>query len=889
MSLLDRVSERADLDRMLAEARAGRSGVAVLEGEPGIGKTALLRYGVEAADDFTVAEVTGVESEQEMDYAALHRLLRPFTDARDALPPPQHDALASAFGLVTGPPGDRFLVGLAVLTLLSGLAAERPLLVVCDDAQWLDRASLHALAFVGRRLLAEPVVLLFGAHNGGLPEDVMTGLDRRTVAGLPAEDAVELLAGGGLDQVLRLRLVAEADGNPLLLGEIAQELDRGETTPAHLAGEPLLGRPLPVGRRLEQHYLARLGRLSPYTRTFLLVVAAEATGDAEVVKRAARRVLPAERFDDAVAEAERHGLVAAEPSVWAAERFTFRHSAIRSAVYSAGPGQLRRQVHAALAEVTAEGRLWHRAAAAAGPDEAIAADLERQADMRGGHMSRSAQLALAADLSVARVDRDRRLLAAAAAALDAGATGRTNELLDRIGPCDDDIVQARANRLRGLLGDKDSVPLLLDAAAVLSTVDRPAARDALLAAFDAAVLTAEGVAAVAAAAGTLPPPTGEADVPDLILDGHATLATVGPAQAVPKLCAAVSAMRDADLGLDTVRWSLLGLLGTLELRDEESLGACAAWFSAAARDRGEPRTLRVSLAALAVWELLCGRFAAAEGHLTELHEAIVAAEVQGLNVATALVHAWRGDEEATRTTVRRGLAAGGAPAQVARTAVVVLDLGAGHYPDALAHAQAIDAHWGGFVLGDLVEAATRCGEDDAADRALAALADRAIGSGSPWALGVLARSRALRSDDADALYREALDQLGRTPLATELARTHLLHGEWLRRRRRRTEAVTSLRTAHEMFTVMGAAGFAARAGQELRAAGGSPRVAEAAPASTLTPQEARIAELVVAGATNQEIATTMFLSVSTVEYHLRKVFRKLDITSRRQLRLVLRS
>lgn len=898
MTLLDRVPERAELDGLLAAARDGRGGAAVLAGEPGIGKSALLRYAVAAADGFTVAEVCGVESERELAYAGLHRLLRPFADAQDRLPEPQRNAVDVAFGRVAGPAPDRFLVSLAVLTLLSDLGTAAPVLVICDDAQWLDRASTEVLAFVGRRLLAERVVLLFATHDGGLDDDLVTGLGRTTVTGLPADDAVALLgAADGLDRAVRTRVVEAADGNPLLLGELAADLANGTTTPAQLAGDPLLGGPLPAGRRLASRYRTRFGRLSAATRTFLLVVAADATGDATLIERAAPRVLPGDGLAEVIEEAVGSGLLLAQPETWSAGRFTFRHPAIRSAVYDAAPAPLRRLVHAALGAVTDDpaGAAWHRAAAATGPDEATAGELDRcaeEAGLRGGHVARAAFLAAAARLSPAPADRDRRLVAAVDAALSAGAVAHAEDLLTRLDPADD-LARAHRERLTGLLaaatGKPGPVPSLLAAARALRTADPEAARNTLLAAFDTAVRTGEDTREIASAVAGLQSGT---SVADLVLTANATLAATGHAEAAPALRAAMAAMREP--GNDPSRWCLLGLTGALVLWDEETLGVCAASYAAAARTRGEPHTLRVALGALAAWELWCGRFSAADGHLTEFHETTAALTPGSApHALAALPAAWRGDEETARATAERYLPGQGPRAAIARVALVVLALGSGRYRDALTHAEPLlaDPHWRGVVLADVVEAATRTGDHAVADRALTGLTAAAEASGTPWALGLLARARALRAanDDAERHYADAVDRFSRTPLTTEHARAQLLYGEWLRRRRRRAEAATRLRAAHEMFTSMGAAGFAARAGQELRAAGGSPRDAEVSSLPELTAQEYRIATLVVDGATNQEIATTLYLSVSTVEYHLRKVFRKLGITSRRQLRLVLRS
>ncbi|MEU8587578.1 LuxR C-terminal-related transcriptional regulator [Streptomyces sp. NPDC048664] len=912
MLMYDREAERAVLDGLLVTAREGLSGAVVLRGSAGIGKTALLEHTVGRASGFRVSQVAGVEVEQELGFAALHRLLLPFLDRRHRLPSPQRDALETAFGMSAAPAPDRFLVGLATLTLLADAAAELPLLIVCDDAQWVDRESLDVLAFVSRRLHADSIVMLFGVRADDVLAAPFGGLPELEVTGLPAPDALALLTDevdGGLDRVVAERILTETAGNPLAIRELARTV---------AAGELAEGEPLPLDRRVEARFLTRVRELPPLVQTVLLAAAADSTGDVALVRRAVQRLEPV--TDDAVAlaveDATRMDLLAERAADGTAR---FRHPLIRSAVYSGASLVDRRRVHAALAAeldrpAQAERRAWHRAAASSGPDEEVAAELEACAERareHGGYLAQAAYLQRAAELSREGVARDLRLLAASAAALTAGAPYRAEQLLDQVSP-DHGVpaLDAHAQRLRGLiavmLGRGNAVGRLLAAARILAPTDPPATRDTLLEAVDAACVaeraeTGAGALEVARAALDAPPVPGEPGVADLLLAGHARLIAVGHPAAAPLLCDALLAMRAdrAEFG-DAARWILLGMISAIELWDLDALGACARRYAHAARGQGALRMLQVAAHASATWETFRGNLGAAEEHFAEFKDVSEAtgADPRRSHPSDVMLHAWRGDEERTRAAVaaQAGPGAdrpGGIQAELARAALALLELGRCRYREAQAAAQTVfeqdPPHFGGLALPDLVEAAVRNDDRDMAGRALDRLAERAVASGTPWALGVLARSRALLASDeaAEELFTRALGHLTPGGPATEVARTRLVYGEWLRRRRRRQEARDQLSQAHELFTGMGAAAFAERARVELTATGGRPHPRAPGAGHGLTPQEARVARLAAEGATNQEIAAALFLSASTVEYHMAKVFRKLGIGSRRSLRQVL--
>jgi DNA-binding CsgD family transcriptional regulator len=900
--LLDRVSECAHIDRVLVSAAQGLSAVLVLRGEPGVGKTALLGYAVDAAADFEVARLAGIESETELGFAALHQLLLPFLDRLDSLPEPQGRALATAFGLRGGGPPNRFLVGLASLTMLSAAATARPLLCVVDDAQWLDQESADVLAFVARRLQADAIGMLFAVREPSERRSGLHELPRLRVGGLPPEQARELLgsaAPGIIDDDVSEQIIARTGGNPLGLIELGHEL-----TPGQLAGELTLPEPLPLGPGLKARFLRQVRSLPAATQTLLLTAAADPTGDPTVLWPAGEHL----GFDvHAAGPAEAYDLLTFGPPV------RFRHPLIRSAVYYGASLPERTQVHEALAEVTdpardADLRAWHRAVAATGPDEAVAADLEQaagRARSRGGWAGAGAFLARAAELTPDGAVRLRRVLAAAQAEATAG-TVRAQALLDGVtGQLDDPRQRSLALRVQAVICYAQDRPaqaasLLAGAAREVRPLDIGQARRLLLDAIGAAKISgrfaSSGASEVdiarAVRSMALPPQQG-ATAGDLLLDADTALLLDGLEAAAPLLRRAVTALLDAPISSeDPLTWTWMGCLAAGALGDDDALGSLANRLESQAREQGAVPALSAALHFTGLSQLFAGALGPALVRFTE-REAIKTALGGSCQLGQTLVLAWRGQSAETRA-----LAAAAARVATERGhgwklawleyAIAVLELGRGHYEQALAAApQAYQENvlLDAFALPDLVEAAVRCGQRARAERAMGRVAGRAAASPTPLALGLLARSRALLADGSDAedLYQAALGHLSRARGSSHLARTQLLYGEWLRRAKRRRDAREQLRAAHSVFEEMGAAGFAERAQLELAATGETARKRNVAYSSDLTPQESQVVALAATGATNSEIAARLFISPKTVDYHLGKAYRKLGVGSRREL------
>jgi DNA-binding CsgD family transcriptional regulator len=897
------------LDRLLLSVRAGESRVLVVRGEPGAGKTALLDHLSEHASGCRVARIVGIEAERELAFAGLHQLCAPMLDRLQRLPAPQRAALRSAFGLGPGSAPDRFLVGLAVLSLLADAAAEHPLICLVDDEQWLDQASAQVLGFVARRLAAESVGLVFAAR---VPGDELAGLPELAVEGLHEGDARALLDAvltGPLDARVRDRIVAEARGNPLALVELPRGL-----TPAELAGGFALPDALPLSGRIEESFRRRLDALPADTRRLLLVAAADPVGDPVLVWRAAERLGIGPQAATPAAEA---GLLEV------GARVLFRHPLVRSAAYRSASLEERRAVHGALAqvsgpEVNPDRSAWHRAQAAPGPDEDVAAELERsagRAQARGGLAAAAAFLERAAMLSPEPTRRARRLLAAARAKRAAGALDAALELLAAVeASAPDPLRTAEAERLRGLIAfvqrrGSDGAQLLLNAASRLEPLDASLARETYLEALGAAIWAGDldrpgSALAAAEAARAAPPGPDPPRAVDVLLDGLALRLTGGFAVAAPLLARALELGLARDVTADEVdrwRWLATGrssALVALELWDAESAHVLAAVQAQFARDTGAPVYLQYALNFLATTHLLVGELTTA-ARLVEEDRLI--AEVTGnppAGYAAMTLAAWQGQEapalaliEATsRSATARGL---GRMVSLAAYASSVLDNGLGR------HDSARDAAWRAFerdelgygplVVPELAEAASKTGDAALVRAALQWLSERTRVAPSQWALGIEARLRALLSqgDAAERLYRESIARLGRTHVRVELARGHLLYGEWLRRRRRRVDARTQLRTAHDLLDTMGIEGFAERARRELQATGETARTRTAETRDELTAQEALIARLARDGLSNPEIGARLFISTRTVQYHLGKVFAKLDISSRVQLDQVL--
>ena len=906
---LGRPVECALLDRLLEDVRRGHSSVLVIRGEAGVGKTALLRYAAEQASGFRVAQLAGVESEMELAYAGLHQLCAPVLGQLDVLPEPQQVALRVALGLASGDPPDPFLVALGTLGLMSAVAGERPLLCVVDDLQWLDDASAAVLGFVARRLLAEPVALVFAVRE---PDDEhrLAGVPELPLRGLDDAGARALLATvipGRIDARVRDRIVAETRGNPLAL----LELPRGMSA-AELAGGFALPAPGGLSGSIEDGFRRRLDALPAGTRRLVQLAAADPVGDPLLVWRAAEQL--GIHPDDATPAVDAD-LVEIRAQV------RFRHPLVRSAAYrSASPAE-RYALHAALAEATdpqidPDRRAWHRAQAAAGPDEQVAGELERsaaRAQARGGIAAAAAFLESAATLTPDPADRLRRLLAAARAKRDAGALEAALQLLTaaEAGPMPA-LQAAQAEHLRGQVAfDQrragNAARLLLSAARRLEPLDPQLARETHLEALGAAIWAADldspgALAEAAEAARAAPPAPGPPGAVDVVLDALAVRLTQGHAAAAAALEQALQTVLAAEVPAgDLGRWLwLTGLraagLIALELWDADSWHALASRQVQAARDCGALGQLQFALNFLARSQLAAGELTDVAVLVEEERAIAQAMGNPAVGYEEMMLAAWRGQESAaseliermTQTASARGL---GRMVDVATYAKAVLCNGTGRYAAAREAARMAFEHrdhvgYGLFVVAELAEAASRTGDQALAGAALEWLSERTQVTRTDWVLGIEARVRALLSeaDAAESEYRESIARLGRTRLRVELARGHLLYGEWLRREGRRVDAREQLRAAHDMFGAIGADGFAERARHELLATGETVRKRRDDTRDELTPQEEHIARLALADRTNQEIGAELFISPRTVEWHLKKVFTKLGISSRKGLR-----
>ena len=905
--LLGRAAELRTVDGLIAAVRDGRSAALVVQGEPGIGKTSLLRYAVRAAGDLHTFDVVGAESEQQMGYAGLHRLLLPHLDRLDHLPAPQRAALSGAFGLVDGPPPDRFLVALGTLTLLADVAAARPLLCIVDDAHWLDVESLETLAFVGRRLHADGIGLLVALRlEESAGTTVLRGLPTRTLDGLsPAESRALLTRAvpGRLDDQVAARVAADTGGNPLALLALAEELS-GE----QLAGHAELPTPLPVDAQVDRWFLSQVSALPTVTRLLLLVAALAPPDDPPTLWRAAARLglAPADA-EAAVSE----GILLVGPKI------TFRHPLMRSAVHTAASEGDRRRVHAALAsasprDTAPERRAWHLAAATEGTDDEVAQDLEESGELlrsRGGYAAWAAFLGRSAELTSDPVRRAGRLVSAARAHLYSGNPVQAQVMLDQAAPgLEGVIVRARAEQARAAIYSYQyrmaEVPaMLLRALAEAGPVDEQLTRDLLWEAMRTALLARQSMvgATLADVAGAAlsalerwgPGP----DDSDRLLRAFAVRIARGYSAAAGLLREAVTAMTgDAPVRADAGGRVLFAVLAADELWDDRGRRSLLERVSAFDREHGDLNELCLAQRCAVAGGLRAGRFREALARHEEALEFTIAMGMPATgDVDLAELLAWQGRQAEARAaaetlvSVWAGKVGFGVMTTVSRQALCVLELGLGNYPEALEHAVSVfgedAAGYANRSLADLVEAAVHAGNRDAGEAALARLSERAEASGTPWALGVLARARALLAtgDETEALFRESVAQLTRTEVVTELARTQLAYGEWLRRANRRLDAREQLRSAYDCFAAMGAGAFAQRARGELVATGGRAPLPAGRPTHGLTPQESQVAALAASGATNAEIATRMFITVSTVEYHMNKVLRKLDVTSRRQL------
>jgi DNA-binding CsgD family transcriptional regulator len=907
LGFLGRTRERELLERMLTNIRAGDSAVLVIRGAPGIGKTALLRHAARQASGVRVAEVAGVQAEMELPFAGIHRLCAPLFDRLDVLPEPQRNALNVALGVASGDTPDRFLVAVAVLSLLAAVADEHPLLCLVDDAHWLDAASGQALGFVARRLLAESVALVFALREPTATPS-FDGLPELRLAGLPDADAHALLARavpGRLDDHVRDRIVAETRGNPLALLELSRGMSAAERAGGY--ARPV-GSDLP--RHVQEQYLRRVDDLPAATRQLILLAAAEPLGDATIVWRAAEQLSIGA---GAAAPAAEAGLLEID------DRVRFRHPLVRSAVYRAASSDDRRRVHAALAdaadaEVDADRRAWHRALAATGPDDTVAAELERSADRaqaRGGVVAAAALLDRATALTADPAHRARRALTAADASFQAGAFDMALRLLATAqSDALDGLQRARAQLLRGNVAfasryGSDAAPMLLQAATALEPFDLGLARRAYLMAWSAAVAAgragggADVLRDIGRAVQALPPPPDPSHPLDLLLVGLALLTTDGRAAATPVLQRSARAIAELPPD-DVLRWGPLAGAAATAIWEADAATTIFERQARIARDAGALGRLPIHLSALATDRAWAGDLASAGRLLAESDSVSAATGSQIQSFAALRLLALRGKEaEASALigrTIEQAQAAGqGETVGWAHWAAAVLHNGLARYAEASAAATAALASVIGpwvsiWALPELVEAAARTGDRDRARAALARLTETTRPAGTDFALGIEARSRALASDGAAAedLYREAIDRLGRTRLRPELARAQLVFGEWLRRAGRRAEAREQLRAAENAFVTIGMEAFAGRTRRELGAAGEKARKRPVETHEALTPQEEQIARLARDGLTNAEIGARLFLSPRTVEWHLHKVFAKLGITSRSGLHGALR-
>jgi DNA-binding CsgD family transcriptional regulator len=886
---------------------AGQSRVIVLRGEAGAGKSALLDYLFDRVAGWHVARAVGVESEMELAYSGLHQLCGPMLDHLDRLPVPQREALATIFGLHVGPAPDRLMVGLATLTLFADVAEEKPLVCIVDDAQWFDHASAQILGFVARRLLAERIALV-GAARTGVGDDFLPGLPALSIRGLGYSDARALLlenVQGPLDAAVCEQIIMESHGNPLALLELPRTWNA-----ADLAGGFGLPGTHPVVSKIEESYARRLVLLPADTQLLARAAAAEPLGDPVLLHRAAETL----GLD----------MAAADPAVDAGllkigARVEFAHPLVRSASYRSAAVDDRHRIHRALAEATdaetdPDRHAWHRARATPGPDEDVAAELERsagRAQARGGLAAAAAFLTRAAELTPDPTRRAHRALDAAFANVQAGIfdTARTLLNVAREGPLDQ-LQRARIDLLQAQLAfatsrGNEATPLLLAAAKRLEPLDIGLARETYLDAFSAALFGARlnervGVPDVAQAARAAPRRADdEPTAADLLLDALVAL-TDDYDTSIPLSRAALQKLAGGEISpRERLRWLWQGCVVALEVWDDKSAYLLSHHNVRIARETGTLSELALALSARTPILVLCGELSAAASAVAETRSVEEGTGISSAPYGALILAAWRGDAREERALIEATIREAGSRGEgiglaICEYARAVLCNGLGRYEEALIAARSaseyqevVGENWG---LSELVEPATRTGKSDLARNATSRLTRKAQASGADWALGIAARSRALMSegDVAAGRFEEAIGHLRRTRVGAELARTHLLYGEWLRRANRRVDARSELSVAYEMFGAMGMEAFAERTRQELLATGATIHKRSAEARDELTPQEAHIARLARDGLSNPEIGAQLFISARTVEWHLRKVFTKLDISSRRQLRSVLR-
>ncbi|MBG6239996.1 DNA-binding CsgD family transcriptional regulator [Mycetocola sp. CAN_C7] len=899
-----RHEERRNLDDLVSLIENGLSGAVVFLGDPGVGKTRLLECLHEASESVRTIHLVGLESEVRLPFAALHRLLEPHFNRIDRLPTPQRDALLITFGMLDGSPPARLLIGLGTLSLLADAATEQQLICVVDDAQWLDRESLGTLAFVARRVHADGIGFVFAGRENQPELQVLDGLATHHLAGLGTSDASSLLNAitpHNISPSIAARLVTETGGNPLALVELVKQL-----TPGQLEGQLPLPQRLLIGSGLIDYFQRQVELLPAQTRSLLLLASAMSDENAASLWRAATLIGLSPESMDAAA---RVGLIRVD------DRVAFRHPLIRSAVYGSGTLDERRASHAALAAIAdledhPDLTAWHRAAAVAAPNEEIAAQLERSAvhaEQRGGQAAQALFLARAAELSPGKDDRNIRLFAAAQAYLAAGDGVQADALLEKaatwLGSTEMrvDLQRLRASIAVFFSRHKDAPAILLEAARHVDPNESGVIRAILFDALQAALVARGyivGLTPADVALSVLHTRSPERpSTKDLLLDGFAARLAVDFETAAPLLRASVKQLfTDEQSGAPELPSIILGWFAAEDVWDDEALRSMFDRAAVMCRRHGALGALRIALAGLCVSQALAGQLAKAEQSYFEAADisSLIGVPPPATTGVLLEVRAWQGREQESRETAALTSAWGKEHgAEILEifswSGLTILEIGLGNYSAAARWAREIFRRdppgFGNRILPEIVEACTRTGETAFAQEALDRLSERARASGTPWANGMLARSRALiaSGEEAETYYLEAIEHLAATSVHTELARAHLLFGEWLRRRKRRRDARLHLTTAHDMFLAMGAMAFATRARSELLATGYQSTVDTLQLSLGLTSQETQVARLAAAGAMNAEIAEQMFVTTSTVEYHLSKVFRKLGISSRRQL------
>ncbi|ALG09548.1 ATP-binding protein [Kibdelosporangium phytohabitans] len=892
MRIVGHQAERREIDRLVTSAADGRGGAVVVAGEAGIGKTTLVGTALGALNGFTLLRAVGTEFEQDLLYAVLHQLCAPLLEYRLKLPIVQQTALEAVFGLGAQTSPDPLMVGASVLGLLREAAAQQPVCCVVDDAQWIDDASRRALVFVARRVAAERIAVVFASREAGCVPGI-ADLPRLALTGLGDEDARVLMGTAGrtrLDAEVFDRILAEARGNPLALLEFTQHVGPfGEPGP----------RPsrISVVEALEEQFVRRYRQLPGSTQSLVVLAAAEPVGDIGLLGRAAKQL----GLDiGGLALAEGADLLTMGP------RLRFRHPLVRSAVYASASPETRRSVHGALAGVTdpdvdSDRRAWHRAHAIVDADEGVAAELARSADrarLRGGFAAAAAFMERAGQLTPDPGDQVGRLLAAARLRLQAGAPAKARALVTQAEqhPMDEQRrVAARLLRARidyQLVHSPKATATLID---VVSQSAPEQASETYLEAFASFMYNENEPGRLhdlGARIRARLPRDGLVRPVDLLLNALLDQVMLPVDEAVAAMRAAAATCRSADDAAEPWRMNLLCQLA-IDLRDDELMEEIADRQVDVARREGILATLPQALRYQSIVRVSTGRFDDAAACLEESRAVDEVAGTVPLVGPQLVLAAFRGDLDRHRELVRL-MGHGNRPVEIAgqHYATAVLNNGLGNYDAALDAALAAQRrHQDGLysiwaVYSELVEAAARSGRGEESAVAMNHLEASARADPVPWAVAEWLQARALlgQEDDCETLYRQAIDHFGRTRISVLHARARLAYGEWLRRENRRADARVELRAAFEMLSRMGANGFAERAARELRAAGEQPLPHDTGSLNQLSVQERLIAGKVASGATNKEVAKMLFLSPRTVDAHLRSVYRKLGITSRRQLR-----